>query len=148
MVNGAATDDLGRFRVFGLPAGDYYVSATLDQTRFIPSESRVGTCRTFYPGTANQFEARRLRVTAGGENSTVNFALLMTHTAQVSGTVLDSAGRAADMGGVVSAIQTDDSTVASSNAGMIRQDGTFLIPNLNPGDYQLLARLGPRKPRE
>jgi len=140
-VNGAVTDDFGRFRIFGLPAGDYYVSATLEGAAFAVSASRTGTCKTFYPGTANQSEAQRLHVTAGGETSSANFAVLPTHTVQLSGSVIDSGGRPAGLG-FITLIQTDGSTGQFTSGGMIKPDGTFLVTGLNPGDYQLFVQLG------
>ena len=84
------------FRIYGLAAGELRDGhAWTLGFRLGASDSRVGTCRTFYPGTANQVEAHRLRVTAGGENSAVNFAIQPTRTVQVSGSVVDSVGRAA-----------------------------------------------------
>jgi len=139
---GATTDDMGRFRIYGLPAGDYYVSATTGEAFTVGvSDSRVGTCKTFYPGTARQAEAQRLRVTAGGENAAVNFAIQTTRTVQVSGSVLDSNGHPAPMG-FVSAMPGDRTVGGPSVAGIIKPDGTFTLSGLNAGDYILFAQAG------
>ena len=139
---GAATDDMGRFRIYGLAAGDYYVTATMDAPFTVgASDSRVGSCKTFYPGTARQAEAHRLRVTAGGENAAVNFAIQATRTVQVSGSVLDSNGHPAPIG-IVSAMPGDGTWGGPSVAGIIRPDGTFTLSGLNAGDYILFAQTG------
>ncbi len=139
---GATTDDMGRFRIYGLPAGDYYISASTGEAFSVGvSDSRVGTCKTFYPGTARQAEAQRLRVSAGGENAAVNFAIQTTRTVQVSGSVLDSEGHPAPIG-VVSAMVGDGTMGGPSVAGMIKPDGTFTLSGLNPGDYILFAQTG------
>jgi hypothetical protein len=139
---GAATDDMGRFRIYGLAAGDYYVTATMDAPFSVgASDSRVGSCKTFYPGTARQAEAHRLRVTAGGENAAVNFAVQTTRTVQVSGSVLDSNGHPAPIG-FVSAMAGDWTMGGPSVAGIIKPDGTFTLSGLNAGDYILFAQAG------
>ena len=141
-VGGATTDDMGRFRIFGLATGDYYVTATMEAAFSMgASDSRVGTCKTFYPGTASQAEAHRLRITAGGENDAVNFAIQLTRTVQVSGSVVDSGGHPAGIG-VVSATQGDGTTGGPNVAGMIKPDGTFTLSGLNPGDYTLFVQAG------
>ena len=51
-----STNDIGEFRLAGLPPGDYYVSATFRNLNFGPQEEtndRTGYAPTYYPGTAD-----------------------------------------------------------------------------------------------
>src|SRR5689334_10701263 len=70
------TDDLGQFRLFGLPPGDYYVSATLrtgGPEVTDPMGEISGYANTYFPGTPNVAEATRVTLAVSQENTTVNF---------------------------------------------------------------------------
>ena len=73
------TDDLGLFRVFGLPPGVSLVGAFADAMMFgdAPPDEHVGYAPTYYPGTPSRAEAQRIRVTAGSEAPAVNLALVL-----------------------------------------------------------------------
>src|SRR5436190_15247598 len=92
----SSTNDIGEFRVYGLPPGQYYISATLRNGMMMmnaQTEDRSGYAPTYFPGTANVAEAQRLTVTIGQTLTDVNIALLPTRTSRVSGTAVDSQGR-------------------------------------------------------
>ena len=90
------TDDQGSFRLFGLPPGDYYVSATNRNNMFMrPSINNTeadGFAPTYYPGTPNISEATRVTVKAGQEMTGANFALIVARMARVRGRALNSRG--------------------------------------------------------
>src|SRR5205814_4996396 len=58
------TNDIGEFRIFGLPPGQYYLSATLRNGMMMMGESddRSGYAPTYYPGTPNVAEAQRINI--------------------------------------------------------------------------------------
>ena len=118
----AQTNDLGQYRIFGLPPGEYYVSATLRaggealmldgaamSATFVSattvvgggggpagpsaSEPRSGYAPTYYPGTSNGYEAQKISLAVAQDMSTADFALLPVRLARVSGTVIGSDGR-------------------------------------------------------
>lgn len=119
----AQTNDLGQYRIFGLPPGEYYVSATLRtggetvmldgaimSATFVgatsvvagpaggpagpsASEPRSGYAPTYYPGTSNGYEAQKIPLAVAQDMSTADFALLPVRLARVSGTVIGSDGR-------------------------------------------------------
>lgn len=133
------TDDLGRFRIWGLEAGEYYVLAAGESRSFGmggQSDIRSGFAPTYFPGTPSLSEAQSIRVTAGQEMGPVSFAIVPARTAQVTGIVLDSQG-APISGGFVMVQEGFASSMMFTmrGGGMIRPDGTFVVSGLAPGDY-------------
>jgi hypothetical protein len=147
------TDDLGQYRLFGLPPGDYYVSATLRSGGpevTDPMGEMSGYAATYFPGTPNVAEAARVTLAVSQENTTVSFGLIATRLVRVSGQVLTSGGAPASNGMVMlvpaSASGRPGMAVQQGGAGnRIDQNGTFRISNVAPGRYQVQARSGGRE---
>jgi hypothetical protein len=140
------TNDIGEFRLFALPPGDYYVTATLRNNQIGDTNDRSGYAPTYYPGTADVASAQRLTVAVGQTVTDLTLSLLPTRTARVSGTAVDSQGH--PLQGFVQALQ--QSTVVGGpfgiSPGQIRPDGSFAINGLTPGDYTLQAQGPPPSP--
>jgi hypothetical protein len=137
----ASTDDLGRYRAYGLPPGEYFVSASTggaDGPFGTRSEDRGGFAPTYYPGTPTVAEAQQVPVRAGTE-VTANFALLPARTLRVSGTAVDSQGNPIVNGFIMvqqgPAGRRNEFSVSAG--AMISRDGTFTLSNLTPGEYVL-----------
>ncbi len=146
------TDDQGQFRLFGLPPGDYYVSATLrtgGPEVTDPMGEPSGYAATYYPGTPNVAEATRVTLAVSQENTGVSFGLIATKLVRVSGQVLTSTGSPATNGMVllVPAGANGRPGMAAQQGGAgnrIDQTGFFRLPNVAPGRYQVQARSGAR----
>ncbi len=146
---GNRTDDQGAFRVFGLPPGEYYVTATLRDDRGprrladddAPSS---GYAPTYYPGTTSAADAQRVTVNLGEEVNGVAFGLTLVPLARVSGRVVGPAGSAPV--GPIMALPDDALRPGGGGVrtGQIRADGTFEIAGLAPGRYVLQAGRGRR----
>jgi protocatechuate 3,4-dioxygenase beta subunit len=144
------TDDQGSFRLFGLPPGDYYVSATLRGAGpevTDPMGEPSGYASTYYPGTANVAEAGRIALGVSQENTGVSFGLIATRLVRVSGQVLMSDGAPATNGMVMAmpATATGRPALAMQQGGAgnrIDANGTFRLTNVAPGRYQIQARAG------
>src|SRR5262249_11928966 len=107
---GDQTDDTGAYRLYGLSPGDYYGRAGLrgglvgavdkshQSPRYAPSS---------YRGTGNAAEAQRITVGLGQEHPNITFALLPTRTVKITGTVIDSQGKALTNGFVTLLDATD-----------------------------------------
>jgi protocatechuate 3,4-dioxygenase beta subunit len=158
----AQTNDLGQFRLYGLPPGDYYVSASLrGGAEFMMMESMVagfrtassstgpgpsasspssGYAPTYFPGTPNPSDAQRISLGPGQENSSADFALTAVRLSKVSGIVIGSDGKPAS-GAMVNLIprQAADMILASHPTARTNQDGAFTLNNVTPGDYNLQA---------
>jgi protocatechuate 3,4-dioxygenase beta subunit len=144
------TDDQGQFRLFGLPPGDYYVSAVLRTGEITdPSGGEAsGYAPTYYPGTPNLAEAQRVTLGLAQENSNVSFGLISTSLVRVSGQVLTSTGGAAGGGTVILAppggLGRGALAQGSGATARVDQTGSFRLTNVAPGRYQLQARTGQR----
>jgi hypothetical protein len=146
------TDDQGQFRLFGLPPGEYYVSATLrtgGPEVTDPMGELSGYAATYYPGTPNIAEAARITLAVSQENTSVSFGLIATKLVRVSGQVLTSSGSPATNGMVllVPAGANGRPGLAAQQGGAgnrIDQTGLFRLPNVAPGRYQVQARSGAR----
>jgi hypothetical protein len=145
------TNDLGQFRVWGLPPGEYLVSATLRAPMLVSAESLVGVSQgdntgyapTFFPGTGSVAEAQRVAVTLGAETGGVEFPLLPVRTARLSGVVVDSEGRPYTEG-TVNLMQSPESGMVmmfGGGVGRLGPDGAFTLANVTPGEYTLQARV-------
>jgi hypothetical protein len=135
---GDLTDDTGAFRLFGLPPGEYYVSASL---RVAPIDSVIETtyAPTYYPGAGNFAEAQRVTLAPGAEAS-VDFPLLPFRTARISGTVVDAAGGPGDAFLSLTS-NAGELGVPLGVGGVTRPDGSFTLPDVPPGAYTLNATI-------
>jgi hypothetical protein len=145
----ATTNDIGEFRIFGLAAGEYYLSATA-QNRFggvsvDSSDDRSGYAPTYYPNTPDMALAQRIVVGPGQVAPELVIMLVPTRTARVSGVVIDADNQPAKRGSV-NARPRGATFGFMSGGGAIRPDGSFVIPNLPPGTYQLRATTGAPSP--
>jgi hypothetical protein len=147
------TDDQGQYRLFGLPPGEYYVSASLrtggpEVTDPMGGEPS-GYAATYFPGTPNMGEAQRVTLAVAAENTSVSFGLIATRLVRVSGQVIGSDGGPVS-GGMVALLP--GGTAAGRGVMMQQggsgartdQAGTFKLAGVAPGRYQLQARTGQR----
>ena len=131
------TDDLGRFRIAGLPTGTYYVGTRAFFGFGAAAEEGFTFAQTYFPGTADTAEAQPVSVRAGQERAGVNFALTASRAVSVSGMAIDSSGRPLAMATI---------TLGQSAAGVMTRrseaaqpDGRFTVTNVAPGEYTLSA---------
>ncbi len=141
------TDDQGGFRLFGLPPGDYFVSANNRQGLLMQADvnntEADGFAPTYYPGTPSVGEAARIPLKAGQEMSGANFALVVARMARIRGRALNSrgepVGRSMLMLTPADPMMNMNFTVNMSNA-MVGPDGSFQFANVAPGRYNLNVR--------
>lgn len=141
-VASAQTDDHGGFRLVGLPAGQFNVSA------FDPAFARVGDetgtlqyTPTYYPGVAFAEQAARVTVTPGVEPQRIVFKLLIVRPARVAGIIRTPDARQLVSGAVIMRpIYTEGLSAVPSQDVTILPDGTFAFRNVPPGQYQIRAR--------
>jgi hypothetical protein len=133
------TNDLGEFRIIGVPPGQYYLSATLRgaMTPYFDSDDRSGYAPTYYPGTPSLTEAQRLTVAVGQAISDLVLTLVPTRTARVTGLALDSQGRSMTTGSVMVTQRNNGVGFMSTMGGFVKPDGSFMVSGLAPGDYTL-----------
>ena len=140
-VKQARTDDRGQYRIHSLPPGEYILEAAPDPRiegteAGMPGADRPpGRGRTYFPGTPQLHQARRVALAVGQELRGTNFTIESVPLARVSGRVLDSSGapvkafgfRMVPLGG------------ATGVSGSLSPDGRFMLGHVPPGDYLMLA---------
>jgi hypothetical protein len=98
-AGGGQTDDRGQYRIFGLPAGDYYVSARAGGIEEILQQAIEGTMAvdhlvestgyapTYYPGVITAGDATKLKLAGSQELTGMDFQVQVVPLARVRGTV-------------------------------------------------------------
>jgi uncharacterized protein (DUF2141 family) len=164
----ATTDDRGAYRIYGLAAGDYYVSAftrTLggmmtgelhltsdadvrdaasEDTRTPPSAPvSVALAPAFYPSGTSVSQAGLISLAPGEERGGVDFALPLVRTAPVEGSATLPEG-GAPAGVEVSLIAAASGLPGQPSDNIRRSfpgaDGQFQFAGIPPGTYNLIAR--------
>jgi hypothetical protein len=161
----SVSNDLGEYRLFGLTAGDYVISASAPTTYVQPflfvAAPRQGTAAapneasplgvrqvayslTYYPGRSSLDAASVIRVTAGQQVPGIDIPLRLVPTARVAGRVMMPNGLAVrEPIRVVlrSGIAGEQVEVHSTSA---TNEGAFAFADVSPGEYTVFAsvRLG------
>ena len=144
--SGAQTDDLGQYRIFGLQPGEYVVAAearndTYVQPNAVPlrEEDAIGYMTTYYPGTADEGAAVRVRARASTESSGIEIRLVEGRLFRLSGFVTDSQGRPL--------VRTSGQLMRTVGAGSTfgagfstDEQGQFRMKNVPPGNYRIVVR--------
>jgi hypothetical protein len=133
---GDSTDDMGAFRLYGLPPGDYYVAASTGLIDAVKRDPPV-----YYPGTMNMAEAQPITLGAGVEASADFQIVSNVRTARVSGVVLNSSG--VPVQAMVNLVS--DTGPTGPGQQMLHSDGapdgSFFIDGVPPGSYVLTAMI-------
>ena len=144
------TNDLGQFRIFGLPPGEYYVSATLRNMNAMimdmmgglggptgPNQS-AGYAATYYPSTPTPAEAQRIALAVGQELASVDIQLQPVKLARISGNAMGSDGKPMS-GAMVMLMPTMKDAMQFFPGGSSRtdKDGNFTLTGVTPGEYSL-----------
>jgi Carboxypeptidase regulatory-like domain len=133
----AMTNDIGEYRLFAIPPGQYYLQASLRMMGMpADTDDRAGYAPTYFPGTSNMAEAQRVTVRLGQVINDMNMALLSMRTARVTGTAVDSHGRPLT-GGIMALPKSDSMLMMFGPPSQIKPDGSFSLGGLTPGDYVL-----------
>jgi hypothetical protein len=164
----AQTDDRGRYRVWGLTPGDYYVSAVARNFNVGGRGGRGGPggpgggpfggrggfggppeepdqlayAPTYFPGAPSVNEAKPVAVGLGQELLDINFSMLLVRAAKITGHVTNPDGTPTTSGNVnlVTEGTTAGGQIGANFGSRIQWDGEFSIPNVPPGRYLLRAR--------
>jgi hypothetical protein len=132
---GLVTVEGGRFRIWGLLPGKYFVRAWPQNSHDPPEIRADGTTElqdatTYFPGSLDAGTAQRVEVTAGAEVSGIEIKLLRVPIVQVSGKVLGIPPGVNDV-----MVSTQPFALES-----VKPDGTFSFWRLDPGKHTLQAQ--------
>jgi hypothetical protein len=146
------TDDLGRYRIYGLEPGEYVVA--VENSPFVVTPVNWPDARgvsgaftvdpdpttfvtTFYPSTISESSAQRVRLAAPNDVIGIDITLIRTGRCRVSGTVLDSHGVPAP--NAQGMLLRPGIGHIGNNPFMTDATGRFQVAGLDPGDYRLLV---------
>jgi protocatechuate 3,4-dioxygenase beta subunit len=157
-IGGERTNDLGEYRIANLPAGNYYVSVSpppdfrsllegAGSAAAHPDQATVQTTTdqranekpalayqtTYYPGTPDRSQATPIALHAG-DDFPVSFSLTPTPSLTIRGSVVNLPSHAS----ASIMLQSRDFNLMLNGAEM-HKDGTFVIHDVSPGAYTILA---------
>lgn len=139
-------DGSGRFRIGGLPPGEYVVAAypfRSPAVRLFDADgpgAGVGMAPVYSPGTTDPSQARSVTL-APGESRELDLPMDFVQTGLVAGRVFGPDGLPAQ-GVQVSAV-SDHVVVGVPPQVTSGADGRFVLPPLVPGTFTLVARGAP-----
>ncbi|HYM78736.1 MAG TPA: carboxypeptidase-like regulatory domain-containing protein [Candidatus Dormibacteraeota bacterium] len=153
------TNDLGEYRIANLPGGNVYVSvspppdfkslienagvaAAEPHNPNVPEKPPATTYQTmYYPGTPDRSQASPIPLHAGDEFP-VNFSLAPSPSLVIRGSVVNLPPRTS----ASIMLQSRDFSLVLNGAEM-HKDGSFIIRDVSPGNYTILATVdGSRVP--
>ncbi len=138
-VANASTDDRGLYRLFGIPPGRYYLSATYRPFE-VPRGEKATPVPTYYPGVASPQQATEIDVHPGAQYTGADMVLVEARSYSLSGTLVDPEG--SPLASVrVHCRKPAGEGWAGERAGGATTDtaGNFEVMNLVPGEYLLSA---------
>jgi len=146
LLRQVVTNDLGEYRMYWLPPGDYYISARDGNGAFVPGpvltladsrQQRYST--TYYPGIIDPSQATRVNVPPGSEIRGIDFSVTTTRTVTVRGRINmpDVQNMTVTQIGMM---PVDPASYAEhGNIAFNEQTRTFSIPNVMPSRYRIVA---------
>ncbi|HKV80729.1 MAG TPA: carboxypeptidase-like regulatory domain-containing protein [Candidatus Sulfotelmatobacter sp.] len=145
------TNDLGEYRIANLPAGNVYISVSPppDFKSLIENAGPTADARnakadpspsttyqtTYYPGTADRSQATPIPLHPGDEFP-ANFTLTPSPSLSIRGSVVNVPPRAS----ATIMLQSRDFGLVLNGAEM-HKDGSFVIHDVSPGSYTILASI-------
>jgi carboxypeptidase family protein len=106
----------------------------------ISGEAKSGYAPIYYPGTLRVASATSVTLGISEERAGVDVQLQAVPLARISGSVIGPDGGPATGVDVRLVENGPPSPAARTYSGPVRQDGTFLISGVPPGQYTLIAR--------
>jgi hypothetical protein len=140
------TNDHGRYRLYGIPPGEYMVMASLAADRPAAQTSAVlppGYAPTYAPGTPSASDAALVTVGLADQVDDVDVTLARVATARVSGTVVDSLGKPLAASILMNRSQRSGAlSVEPSSTARSTGDGRFEIRDVPAGEWVLQVFTG------
>jgi protocatechuate 3,4-dioxygenase beta subunit len=132
------TDELGRYRITGLPAGRYWIAAGDLAPVWDTSFGRAPHRRTFYPDAADQSQAKLVDISPGAAIKQIDINMgpaLRTFTVRVR-LVADREGQIpAYLDFTLEAFYKGQRAATAKPREASTTDGEIVIPNVPSGEY-------------
>jgi hypothetical protein len=154
------TDDLGRYRIYGLAPGEYVVAATrttepLPTRAYQPStlmrtspssgaameagdDVRRGYAPVYFPGVVDANLTKPIEIAADEIRDGLDFHLQIVPLTQVEGQVVGASEHSRTHVSLVSASEARHWSIAPASVA-VHPDGYFRLTNIPPGNYHLIA---------
>lgn len=143
-VLAGATNDLGEFRLAGVPPGRYFVMARREGTFVTPGATQeYGYPPTYYPSARDESSAAPVVLTAGQDVTGLTIPLRRTTMQRIRGRVEGMAKTSGREGYQVmvtprgTGMMTGFRGGFAGGGGRVRPDGAFETAGLPPGSYTL-----------
>jgi hypothetical protein len=146
------TNDLGEYRLFGLPPGRYLVSAlSLQWNRFGDNSgepgdpvdaSSQGYARMYYPGTPDAGKANTIVVASGAEIPSIEMLMRQFPVYRIRGHIFNQITHRPGVGTSVLLVPKTaghDWEFGNQQATIEKADGSFEITEILPGSYVLIS---------
>lgn len=134
-VRARRTDDRGRYRVYGLLPGTYYVVATEESRGGRGPDEETGA-RVFYPGTLTATSAAPVMIDAGQDAHGVDFPLAATRAARITGIATSASnGQPARGRALLGVSQRSGEPMLPVQSTRVEEDGSFLFEGVGAGEY-------------
>jgi protocatechuate 3,4-dioxygenase beta subunit len=140
----AVTDDLGEYRLGGLPSGTYVVAATSAKRGspvLIPTNPDQppgpGQTRAYYPGVPARVQAQAIVVAAAEEHGGADFAITPARLPTLSISFTDLKGEPVN---AVALLAYVGPYLVPAQAPIVPLMGPDAAPTLEPGDWSIFAR--------
>ena len=146
-VGEAPVNDLGEYRIFGLPPGKYLLSAGFNGAFVMDGfkgaqgnhEEREGLVTTYYPGTTDPSQAAAVSVDAGAEARSMDFSIQPAGIFHVRGHVLGINAHVSGFVVLKSANGRLTAALPEKQVAIGDKDGSFDIGEVAPGSYEVIA---------
>jgi hypothetical protein len=141
----AITNDIGQFRIAGLDPGNYYLRAASNETwESDDGRDTFAYSPTFYPGVPALDQTRPLTLQVGQHLDGLDFHLVPTRAARITGTLLSAtgepiAGQRVSLDRIARGLGGGLFSASFGGTATSRKDGTFDIRNLAPGEYMVYS---------
>ncbi len=148
-MSSATTDERGIYRIFDLQPGEYVVATEFMNPlpqRTAVEGPRTGYVQTFHPSTVKADESSVVTVRAGQDTANIDISMQRAQLGEVTGQALDAKGDPlASQATTVRLVPRNSGMSGSFVSGITTKrsaGGQFVISNVPPGDYYLVATTG------
>jgi 5-hydroxyisourate hydrolase-like protein (transthyretin family) len=143
-LNAASSDDRGNYRIFNLPTGRYYVSASVTRNPFrvkgLSAATRDVYPMSFYPGVTDLTQASMIRLAEGEERSGVDFRLAPVHAVRIRGRLVPAPTLPNAVNLFLSPHDASRFAAPFTRRGArVDKKGAFDFQGVLPGSYVLVA---------
>jgi hypothetical protein len=139
----AMTNPEGEYRISGLSPGRYYLRASTVAKESAKDPAKEAYAPAYYPGSSDLVRAVELVVLPGADVSGIDLTLASVRTVEVSGKALIAANSVPAGKAEVTLVDADGNP-SSTRESTADVKGSFVLHNVLPGSYVLLAQIQPQ----